>query len=73
MERDDDDDDDYDVSAPFGHEVEKIIFNDCELDLIFLSGQRLFSNQQEVYSRISHFYIKIHCTQYVPDTVVKYC
>jgi hypothetical protein len=42
MERDDDDDDDYDVLAPFGHEVENIIFYGCEHDLICLSGQRLF-------------------------------
>ncbi len=41
MERDDNNNDDYDVSAPFGHEVENIIFygcDGCELDLNFLFG-----------------------------------
>jgi hypothetical protein len=62
MERDDDNNDDYDVSAPYCHAVENIIIFCCELDLNFLSGQRLFSNQQEVYSRILYFYVIIHRT-----------
>jgi hypothetical protein len=42
MERNNNNDDDYNVSAPFGHEVETIFFYGCELVLNFFIWATFF-------------------------------